>query len=107
MQPVNVVLEPTCRGLWAGAQPVYVVSEPTSQGLWGRGATCLCGVGTSPPPPGTVGQVCSPGNMGQGCSLFKGCGNLSPRDCGAVVLPVYAVWEPTSRGLSGRGAACL
>ena len=83
------------RNCGAGVQHVYAVSEPTSQELWGRGAACLCSVGTY-----------LSGTVGQGCSMFMQCPNLPLRDCGAGVQHVYAVSEPTSQGLWGRGAAC-
>ena len=61
-----------------------------------RGAACLCGVYSH-----------LQGTVGQGFSMFMRCLNLPPRDCRLGVKPVYAVSVPTSRGLSGRGAACL
>ena len=79
-----------------GLQSVYVVSKPTSRGLSARGAARLCGFWTY-----------LQGTVRQGCSLFMQFLNLPPVDCPPGVLPVYLVTEPTSRGLSARGAVCL
>ena len=84
------------RDCGAEMQSVYVVSEPTSERLWGRDAVCLCGVRTY------LRET-----VGQRCSLFMWCQNLSPRDCGAEMQSVYVVSEPTSERLWGRDAVCL
>ena len=55
----------------AGVQAVLAVLEPISQALWGRGARCISGFGTY-----------LPGNVGQGCKLFKWCQSLPPEHCG-------------------------
>ena len=79
-------------------QPVYAVCEPTSCGLSGRGAACLCGVRTD-----------LQGTVRLRCNLFFLVSEPTPppKDCRAGVQPVYAVSEPTSRGLSARGVASL
>ena len=59
-------------------------------------ADCLSGVGTY-----------LLGTVWQGCKLFKRCQNLSTEHCGAGVQAVYAVSEPTSHALLGRGAGCF
>ena len=48
-----------------------------------------------------------PETVEQGCSLLTRCLNLHPGDCGVGVQLDYAMSEPTSQGLLGRGAACL
>ena len=114
VQPVYVAWEPTSQVLWvgvqsvyavsnfshrdrrAGEQPIYAVLDSTSQGLRRGGAACLWGVGT-----------CLLRTVGQGCSLFMWCRNLTPEDCGAKVQPVYVVWEPFSWRLWGRTATRL
>ena len=88
---VRVVSDLTSRGLKCRGATYYVCQNLPS-GLWGRGAACLCGVGTCLQ--GTVGQGCSLvkwwqnlplWDCVQGCSLFKWCQNLPPRTGGRGV----------------------
>ena len=94
----------------SGVRAVKAVSEPTSRALWVRGAGCLKG-----------DRTYLPGNVGQGCRLFKLFQNLPPGHCGAGVQAVLVVSEfrgagvqadssvskTTSGSLWGRGAGCL
>ena len=78
MQHVNTVSKSTCRDLLGRVVHVYVLSEPTSKVT-----------------------------VSQGCSLFLRFPNLPPGDSQSGVQPVYAVSEPTCRGLKARGSAFL
>ena len=62
----------------AGVQAVKAVLEPSSWALWGRGAGCLCGVGTYLP--------CT---VGQGCSLFNRVGTYLLGTVEAVSVPEW------------------
>ena len=90
-------------------QPVYTVSKSTCRGLSSGGAACLYGFQTYLQ--GTVCWRCSllirfpnPAAGTVGIIRFL---NLPPANCLPAVKHVYTVSEPTCRGLSTGGAACL
>ena len=72
------------------------ISEPTFRGLLVRGATCLYGFPTY-----LQGTVC----LDAACFLLTP--NLPPGDSLPGLQPVSAVSNPTYRGMSVHGAACL
>ena len=114
MQLVYNVSEPTCSDCLLKVQLVYTVSKPTCRGLSAGGAVCLYGFQTYLQ--GTVGYRCSrlygfqtylQGTVCWRCSLFIRFPNFPAGDCLLEVQFVYTVSEPTCRGLSAVGAACL
>ena len=109
-----MVYEPIFRRLSARYAASLYISQTYLQGTVIQGRSLFKWFPNLPP--GTVGWGFSlfirflnlfPGDFDQGCCLFLRFQNIPPGDFCSEVQPVYTVSEPTSRGLSARGASFL